>query len=142
MKTFVLISCASKKLTHTAKAKDLYVSQLFKLSLAYAQSLKPNAIFILSAKHGLMGLEDEIKPYEETLLVMAASQRRAWAEKVLQELRQQADIQADHFVFLAGRKYIEYIVPHLVSFEVPLDDLTIGRRLQWLSNHLDGRSDA
>ncbi|MGO8705133.1 MAG: DUF6884 domain-containing protein [Candidatus Brocadiia bacterium] len=142
MKTFVLISCASKKLTHMAKAKDLYVSQLFKLSLAYAQSLSPNASFILSAKHGLIGLEAEIEPYEQTLLAMTASQRRAWADKVLQELRQQADIQADHFVLLAGRKYREYLVPHLASFEVPLEGLRIGKQLQWLRNRLRGCSEA
>ena len=48
----VLISCASKKLNHKAKAGDLYISQLFKSGLRYAKSLNPDKIFILSAKYG------------------------------------------------------------------------------------------
>jgi len=53
MKKIVLISCVKRKLPHRVPAKDLYISQLFKLSFAYAQRLRPDAIYILSAKHGL-----------------------------------------------------------------------------------------
>ena len=63
----VLISCVSQKLSHRAKAKDLYVSTLFRLNLKYAKILNPDAIYILSAKHGLLSLEQEIEPYEQTL---------------------------------------------------------------------------
>jgi hypothetical protein len=66
-KQIVLISCASRKLSQKAKVKDLYVSTLFKLNLKYAQQLEPDNIFILSAKHGLLSLEQEIEPYEQTL---------------------------------------------------------------------------
>jgi len=52
MKKIVLISCASKKLEVKAKAADLYTSALFKLNLKYARKLKPDGIFILSAKYG------------------------------------------------------------------------------------------
>jgi len=40
MKTIVLISCVSKKLNHQTSARDLYISPLFRLSLAYAQRAK------------------------------------------------------------------------------------------------------
>lgn len=79
MKKAVLISCVSKKLPHKAKAKDLYISPLFKLNLAYAQSLNPDVIYILSAKYVLLDLDAEIEPYDETLNNISSSQVRAWA---------------------------------------------------------------
>jgi hypothetical protein len=62
-----IISCVKTKLDHTAKAKDLYISDLFRKNLAYAKKMKPDHIFILSAKYGLLGLDDRIAPYEKTL---------------------------------------------------------------------------
>ncbi len=66
-KRIVLISCVSQKLPQRAKVKDLYISTLFKFNLKYAEKLKPDDIFVLSAKHGLLPLEKEIEPYNETL---------------------------------------------------------------------------
>lgn len=62
MKKIVLISCVSQKRSHRSKAKDLYISALFKKNLAYARRLNPDAIYILSAKYGLVDLETEIDP--------------------------------------------------------------------------------
>jgi len=56
MKKIILIQCSKKKLIKPAKAKDLYISPLFKKSLAYAFMLNPDKIFILSAKHNLLPL--------------------------------------------------------------------------------------
>ena len=67
MRKIVLISCVSKKLPYKAQAKQLYISPLFKKNLAYAQQLKPDAIFILSAKYGLVDLEQVIEPYDLAL---------------------------------------------------------------------------
>lgn len=47
MGTIMLISCVSQKVPHRSPARALYTSTLFKLNLAYAESLKPDAIFIL-----------------------------------------------------------------------------------------------
>lgn len=132
MQKIVLIACASQKLPHKAKARDLYVSTLFEKSLAYAGQLKPDAIFILSAKHGLLDPDTEIEPYNLTLNTMSASQVRSWAEKVLGQLTERADLQRDHFIFLAGMKYRIYLTPHLHSYEVPLEGLPIGKQLQFL----------
>jgi len=133
MKTIVLISCVSKKLAHSARARNLYVSPLFRLNLTYAESLKPDAIYVLSAKHGLLALEDQIDPYELTLNTMGSGQIRAWASGVVSQLVAVADLKRDRFVFLAGDKYRKFLVPHLTHFEVPMAGLTIGRQLQFLS---------
>ena len=53
-KKIVLISCVSAKLSRRSKVRDLYISTLFKLNLKYAEKLRPDNIYVLSAKHGLL----------------------------------------------------------------------------------------
>ncbi len=139
MKNIVLISCASQKRTQRSKAKDLYISALFKKNLAYARRLHPDVIYILSAKYGLIDLETEIDPYNLTLNTMSAGEIRNWAERVLLQLRKVASLQDDHFIFLAGMKYRKNLIPHLKSFEVPLEGLPIGKQLQALSGNTINR---
>jgi hypothetical protein len=134
VRKIVLISCVSKKRSHKSKTKDLYISALFQKSLAYAQKLKPYAIYILSAKYGLLDLETEIEPYDVTLNNMSAGElKTTWAEKVFKQLSEQTDIKRDHFILLAGMKYRKYLTPHFRSFEVPLEGMPIGKQLQYLS---------
>jgi hypothetical protein len=73
MKKIVLISCVKMKLSYRSKAKDLYTSTLFRSNLEYTRRLTPDAIYILSAKYGLVGLEDEIDTYNLTLNKMTVS---------------------------------------------------------------------
>jgi hypothetical protein len=82
MKKIVLIACASKKAPGKAKAEALYISPLFVSNLRYAKRLKPDSIFILSAKYGLVELEREIEPYDVTLNDMSSVQIKAWAGNV------------------------------------------------------------
>jgi hypothetical protein len=132
VKKIVLISCASKKLHHKAKAKDLYISSLFVGNLRYARTLKPDSIFILSAKYGLLELDREVEPYNTTLKDMPLAQVKAWADKVVKQLKEQTDLQSDYFIILAGKKYRKYLVPHLASYEVPLLGMPIGKQLKYL----------
>jgi hypothetical protein len=104
-KRIVLISCVSQKLSHRAKVRDIYVSTLFKLNLKYAGSLNPDGVYVLSAKHGLFDLEQEIEPYEQTLNNMKSKEIRLWADKVLRQLNEAASLEESEFVFLAGDKY-------------------------------------
>ncbi len=128
----VLISCVSQKLPHRAKAKVLYVSTLFKLSLKYAESLRPDEIYILSAKHGLLRLGKEIEPYEQTLNNMRSDEIKEWANHVVQQLKKVASLENTEFIFLAGDKYRKHILPHMSHATVPLKGLRIGEQLQRL----------
>ena len=131
----ILISCASKKLPTRSKAKDLYISTLFDLNLRFAYSMNPDAVYILSAKHGLLNLETEIDPYNLTLNNMTQREIKEWALKVIIQLDAVADLSNDHFIFLAGDKYRKYLVPSLRSYEVPLEGLPIGKQLQFLKRN-------
>lgn len=70
MKQIVLISCVNQKLPHRAKAKDMYIRTLFKLNLQYAEKLNPDGVYILSAKYGLLNLEQEIVIHMTKLLII------------------------------------------------------------------------
>ncbi|MCE2885860.1 MAG: DUF6884 domain-containing protein [Pseudanabaena sp.] len=131
-KQIVLISCASRKLSQKAKVKDLYVSTLFKLNLKYAQQLEPDNIFILSAKHGLLSLEQEIEPYEQTLNNMYTNEVKQWADQVLEQISEICSIEETTFIFLAGKKYRKYLLPHLKNIQTPLEGLGIGKQIQKL----------
>jgi hypothetical protein len=136
MKRVVLISCASKKLRHPAIAQELYVSPLFQLCLRYAYTLKPDAIFILSAKYGLVALDQRLEPYNDTLNTRRDADIRQWAQGVLQQLRSNVDLECDTVIFLAGEKYRRHLIGHIRHHEVPLLGLSIGRQLHFLKRAL------
>ena len=132
MEKIVLISCASKKLHRPAKAQNLYISPLFQYNLKFAQSFHPDKMFILSAKYGLLHPRKIIKPYEKTLNKMSSPKIKEWAKGVIKQLKRVGDFKKDKFIFLAGEKYRRYLLPYLISFEIPLEGLSIGRQLKYL----------
>lgn len=136
MKTFVLISCVKSKLDHPALAKDLYISPLFKYNLAYARILRPDGIFILSAYYGLLELENWVEPYEKTLNKMSKQERLAWVNYVLSQLKMKTDIKRDRFVFLAGQRYREGLLPYLRNVVIPFEGLSFGQQLSELKKRV------
>ena len=134
MQRIVLLSCVSKKLDTKSRARDLYVSPLFRYALKYAESLDTDKIFILSAKYGLVGLDEEIEPYELTLNGMKSIEKKVWADNVLKQLASECDLDNDEFVFLAGENYRKYMVPHIKNYNVPMQGLGIGKQLKFLKD--------
>lgn len=136
MNRIVLISCVKSKRTFPAKAKDLYISNLFQSNLRYAQRLNPDEIFILSAKYGLLDLDQVIVPYEMTLNAMTEVQNKAWARNVLDSLQQKADLKSDLFVFLAGANCRKYLIHELRNYKIPLEGMPFGMQLQELKGRI------
>lgn len=135
MAKIVLISCVSKKLAHKAKARDIYVSPLFRMNLRFARSFMPDNIFILSAKYGLLDLEKEIEPYNETLNEKTNEQIKEWANNILQDLEKAVDLDKDEFIFLAGENYRKYLIPEIKNYQIPMKGLGIGRQLKFLKEN-------
>lgn len=129
-----LIACASKKLKKKTAAKELYDSPLFKLSLNYAKK-QADKIFILSAKYMLLDLEQEIEPYELTLNKIKDEEVKLWADKVLEKLKEKADLERDEFIFLAGEKYRKYLIPEIKNYNIPMKGLGIGKQLKFLKEN-------
>ena len=146
MKRIVLISCVSNKGTKKAKAKDLYKGPLFESSLAFAISLKPDNIYILSALHHLIDLDKEIEPYNVTLSktantkakpslrVLTSKEKNAWGKKVTDQLKLKADLLTDEFTLLAGKTYIEPIEKFMdqTNIKKPLDGKKYGERVKFM----------
>ena len=136
MKKVTLISCVSKKLNFKSKAKDLYQSSLFKKNLAYAKLINSDEIYILSAKYGLLKLDEIIEPYDKTLNKMNLSEKIKWSNEVFQKLQEYETISSTNFIFLAGENYRKYLVEKLPHYEVPMKGLQIGKQLQFLTEKL------
>jgi hypothetical protein len=145
MKQVALIACCKTKLDTAVPvaAEKLYLGQLFKAQLAYARKvlqLPDDRIFVLSAKYTLVGLQEEILPYEATLAERGVKQRIAWGQCVMGMLREQGHYPYDkHFVVMAGRLYQEGLVLHLkhreYEWSVPHpSSLGYGEQVSWYQN--------
>ena len=132
MNRIVLISCVKRKANYRCKAEHMYQSELFKKCLKYGRSRIPHKVLILSAKHGVLELDDEIEPYDETLNRMPIADVKKWADRVLKQLQSICDVSNHEFVILASDRYRRFIVPHLARYEIPMEGLRIGQQLQFL----------
>lgn len=68
--TLVVIPCAAKKLDRANHARKLYDSDHFRLAVRAAEAHADNTgahPMILSAKHGLLTLDDYVDPYDVTM---------------------------------------------------------------------------
>jgi len=138
MATIALISCVSKKCQYKTTAQNMYISPLFVRSLKYVNDiLKPNKTFILSAKYGLLEIDKEIEPYNETLNDKNQKEKLTWANNVMNQLRKECNVNNDKFIFLAGKAYYEKLIEHLSNYEILMQNLPIGKRLQWLKENLN-----
>ncbi len=133
--TLFLVSCVSQKRSMPCRARDLYTSQWFVKARAYVEA-SASPWCILSAEHGLVDPDAAVAPYERTLNRMAVSDRRAWARRVLDQLRPKV-VGVQRVVLFAGERYREFLLPKLTELcpkvEVPLVGLRIGEQLQWFA---------
>ena len=115
-------------------ARDLYSSDWFVKAQSFVEA-QDGSWLILSAKYGLLDPDTVIGPYNVTLNSMDASERRAWGQKVVAQLRQHCRA-GDQVVVLAGERYREHLVAALKEWgcrvEIPLRGLGIGQQLAWL----------
>jgi hypothetical protein len=64
MEKLVIIPCGGAKLTEPAPAADIYIGSMFADTLRTARTMTSDEnIRILSAKHGLMKLDEIVEPY-------------------------------------------------------------------------------
>ena len=135
--SIVLIGCCKQKGGNATTAAELYQSPLFRKSLAYARGLKPEKIFVLSAEHGIVELEDYLEPYDTTLTNLPAPDRQQWGQMVWRQLWQKCYPPAQEFIFLAGRLYrdelVERLESHEIGYSIPMQGLGIGEQLAALS---------
>ena len=136
-----LLSCVGQKRPAPAPARDLYTSPWFCKARTYADRTS-QPWFVLSAKYGLVHPDEMIAPYDLTLNTMPVADRRRWARGVLTQLEPYLD-GIGSVMFLAGRRYREYLEPSLRSrglvVSIPMEGLGIGEQLRWLTSSMAER---
>lgn len=139
----ILISCSKGKSEHGAPAADLYRSPYFSSMRAYAEE-SGRPWFILSAKHGLVRPTTWLEPYDAYLPESSRAYRRAWGEKVTQQLAKELGPLSRLVVEVhAGDAYVRELGSLMRSqgaeITEPLKGLTFGLRLAWYRSS-DGRA--
>ena len=137
--SIALVGCSGPKLKEAAPARKLYTSQLFRSTLALAER-RHDVVYIISAKHELVALDQVIAPYDLSMSDVAKEWRTVWGLRVwgsIQGRHQHADRQV--FIY-AGKDYAQPIRRagfHQATFHEPLAKMQVGQRLRWLREQLD-----
>lgn len=141
MAKIVFLSCTKSKKDKLCPAQELYSeSPMFQKTLEYGKKLKPNKMFILSAKHHIVPLDKKLAPYELTLKDMGKDEKQSWGEYVSKQAPKLGiNLSKDKFIFLTGNEYskplTDYIPEQNMSF--PLEGKRFGERLQWLNQQIN-----
>ena len=140
MARIVLLSCTKSKLDKSAPAQELYsASPMFQKTLEYGKKLKPDKMYILSAKHHLVHLTKELAPYYKTLKEMTKDEKEKWGEETVKQMKSAGiNPEKDKFIFLTGNEYMKPLAKYIPegNIEKPMDGKRFGQRLKWLNSQL------
>jgi cytoplasmic iron level regulating protein YaaA (DUF328/UPF0246 family) len=111
----VIIAGTKRQRGYPCKARNMYdKSRLFKKSLAYAQKIS-REIFVISAKHGIVHLDDVITPYETTMETKTEMELFDWRKYIIGQFRRLFDIENTEFILLTEENYFETFIRHLTN---------------------------
>ncbi len=132
------ISCSSKKLNKKCCAKELYSpSTLFFYALKYCL-INYDKTYILSAKYGLVELEDILEPYNLTLNKMNKEEINNWAQRTSFQIKEKLLISdCDELYFHCGERYCS-VIKYLNIYKIyhPLEGLIIGKQLNFYKENI------
>ena len=98
----VVVPCGGRKRPHASPAGEMYVGSYHRACRRYAERVGADRVLILSARHGLVGLDEVIEPYD-LRMGQAGSMTGADVRRQAQEL----DLLDADAVLLGGREYAE-----------------------------------
>jgi len=146
MAKIVLLSCTKSKLSKPSPAQELYsASPMFQKTLEYGKALKPDKMYILSAKHHLVPLQKELAPYDKTLKEMPKDEKEKWGEETVKQMRSAGiNPEKDQFIFLTGSEYMKPLSKYIPEdhIEKPMEGKRFGERLKWLNSQVNKISEA
>lgn len=137
----VFIGCVKRKRSVKCQAKDMYTSTLFKYSLAYAKMLtRKEKIYILSAKYGVIRLNEEIEPYELSLADFSLKDKQNWAWKCVRKLEKIGINFNEDATFLCGENYRKHLVWKFKNAKIPMKNLSFGNQLKFLKEKINEKN--
>jgi hypothetical protein len=134
----VIVACGAKKIDREARARDLYVGSYFKACLAYALTLaKAKDVFIISAKYGLVGLNDVIEPYDKKLGAPFSV-----TEFSLTDQAELLGLLTKKVKVIGGRRYVGLCRKvWRKGLVAPLEGKGgLGKQIQWMRRQTDGKN--
>jgi len=135
-----IVTGSSSKLTHKAKAKELYSpSALFSHAFAYCER-EYDKTLILSPKHGFIEPDDIIEPYNVDITKFRFSDDLKLVHKIIKQAKNLLKKKDDIYIHV-GDKY-SFIFPELVRvgyhFINPMKGIGgIGKQLQFYKKASD-----
>jgi hypothetical protein len=110
---------------------------MFRKTLEYGKSLKPDKMFILSAKHHLVPMTKVLEPYDKTLKEMPTDEKKIWADETIKQMKShKLNLENDQFIFLTGGEYMKPFKEYITNIETPMEGKRMGERLQWLNSQI------
>ena len=138
----ILIGCVKSKHRCASLARDLYASTAWKYRRSYAES-HYCPWYILSAKHGLLDPDTWIEPYDLALKTFSPSERRAWSQRVFDDLVARVPVLGGKVIEVhAGKLYVEHGLGKRLSeagavLRLPLGHVAgQGRQHVWYREHI------
>lgn len=122
-----LVGCGKAKLQHRAPAHELYTGSLFKAHLKEAAA-NTSHVYVVSALHGLLQLDEQVDPYDATLLEKPLAERVAWGQKVMDSLARLYPAGGVELLVYAGRSYADPLRAALES--APRSEWTVTEPLR------------
>jgi hypothetical protein len=118
---------------------------MFQKTLEYGKSLKPDKMYILSAKHHLVPLTKTLEPYDKTLKEMPKDEKEKWGEETVKQMKSSGiNPEKDTFVFLTGSEYMKPLAKYIPdgNIEKPMEGKRFGERLKWLNSQVQKLTEA
>lgn len=139
--TLWLASCGDAKIDRDAPARELYSGDLTRKQIAFASTRGsalggPAACMIISARHGVVALDDELAPYDQRLDRMSHGELADWRAMVVEQLDDAGCLDATIFL-MAGARYERELRLALADTDARIvmafgPSMEIGHRRSWL----------
>lgn len=101
----VVIPCGSRKLGSPARSADMYVGSYHRACRKAADALRPGLLLILSARHGLLDLDDVIEPYDTPHGAADA----VTGQVLLEQATARGIVRLDPVVALGGARHVALV---------------------------------
>ena len=123
-----IISCSKSKLPGPQRVRELYIGELFKLSVKAAEVLAERWV-VISGRHGVLHPDDIIESYDESVMTKSRNQREQWGQHVSRQLKLCLPaLQGSQVLSFVSAPYQQFLDLSGVgaSFFCPLQGLAIG----------------
>lgn len=110
-----LVGCGKAKAAEPRQALQLYTGRLFRAAVDFAIATH-DEVFIVSAKHGLLPLEQHVEPYDLSMRDLSPAARALWGDDVARALVDAMGGVRMAVTVLMGESYARWLQPALARY--------------------------